>query len=101
MRNKDTSNQNIIPFVPHPYIEGEKYFIRTVTMYFTGLLKEIYPGELVFDNVTWICDTGRFSDAINSGIFNEQEKYGDGVIINRGSIIDIKAVGFDLPNFTK
>lgn len=95
------NTDNITPFVPHPYIEGEKYFIRTVTLYFTGILKEIYPGELVFDTVTWIAETGRFGEAIQSGIFNEQESYGDNVIINRGSIIDIKPVQFQLITITK
>ena len=73
----------------YPYEIGENYFIRTVTHYFTGALLWVGNQELLLENVSWIADTGRFSNALKEGNLNEIEPYPEGhVIIGRGSIID-------------
>ena len=72
-----------------PYEIGQNYFIRTVTNYFTGTLLWVGNQELLLDNVSWIADTGRFSNALKEGKLNEVEPFPEGhVIIGRGSIID-------------
>lgn len=70
-----------------PFQVGKKYFIHTVTLYYTGELKEIYPDALVLDNAAWIPDTGRFYDFLKNGKPNEVEPFLDPVIIPTGSII--------------
>ena len=79
-----------------PWKCGKKYLIRTVTMTVTGKLVRVYPHELVLETAAWIADTGRFSDAVRTGTFDEIEPFPlkEVVIIGRGSIID--AVG--IPN---
>lgn len=73
----------------NPYKIGEKYLIRTVTLYYVGILVEVYEKELVLKDVAWIPDTGRFADCLKSGNANEIEPYQDGnVIIGRGAIVD-------------
>lgn len=73
-----------------PYKIGEKYFIRTVTHYYTGLLTRVTPRELVLREAAWIADSGRFMDAIEKGSLNEVEPFpaDEDVIIGRGSVID-------------
>ena len=78
----------------HPYKIGEKYFIRTVTHHYTGKLVEVYEDELVMEDVAWIADDGRFSEALEKKEFEEVEPYPDGqVIIGRGAILDCFAIG--------
>jgi hypothetical protein len=73
----------------HPFKIGKTYLIRTVTMIDTGILKAVYPNELVLTDAAWIADTGRFSDALKKAEFSEVEPFMDGeVIIGRASIID-------------
>jgi len=73
----------------YPYEIGQNYFIRTVTHYFTGTLLWVGRQELLLENVSWIADTGRFSNALKDGKLNEVEPYPEGhVVIGRGSIVD-------------
>mgnify|MGYP003335140602 FL=1 len=81
------------PAQSHPYIVGENYLIRTVTMTLTGKLIGVGAKELVLESAAWIADTGRFSQSIadpKASLFNEVEPFPDGkqVIVGRGSIID-------------
>lgn len=82
----------------HPYKIGKGYFIRTVTHHYTGRLIRVLPQELVLEDVAWIADDGRFSEALKTGEFNEVEPYPDGeVIIGRGSILDAFQINSKLP----
>jgi|SRR3990167_2204441 len=81
----------------YPYEIGKNYFIRTVTNYFTGTLLWVGPMELLLENVSWIADTGRFSNALREGKLNEIEPYPEGpVIIGRGAVIDATHWNFDI-----
>lgn len=74
---------------PHPYKIGAKYFIRTVTMSHTGRLVEVGDKELVLEDAAWIADSGRFTQAIEKGDFNEVEMFPKGrVLIGRGALVD-------------
>lgn len=83
----------------HPYIVGEKYFVRTVTHHYTGRLKAVYAGELVFSDAAWIADDGRFSETLVSGDHAEIEPFPAGVdvIVSRGAICDCSIYQPDLP----
>jgi len=82
---------------------GKKYFIRTVTHYFTGTVVDITDKELVIVDACWIADTGRYSEALSKGEFAEMEPYPDGlrVILNRESFIDASEWHHDLPRTMK
>ena len=80
---------------------GEKYLIRTVTLYYTGRLVEITPHELVLEDAAWIADTGRFAEAIKTGEFREVEPYAKRVLVNRGGVIDATIWHHELPRETK
>ena len=86
----------------HPYQIGEKYFIRTVTYFFTGYLEAVFEHELVINNAAWIADTGRFSQMLENGEMSEVEPYPNGpVVIGRGAIIDASVIDFDVPRLQK
>jgi glutamate synthase domain-containing protein 2 len=59
------------------FIIGEKVFIRTVTMHFTGRIKAILQttgvGFLLLEDAAWIASDGRFTQAINEGKLDEVE----------------------------
>ena len=73
----------------HPLTLNTNYFIRTVTLYYTGRLKEIVGDWLVLEDATWIADTGRFHDFLKDGLCNEYESFVSSVRIPIGSIIDV------------
>lgn len=76
---------------------GEKYLIRTVTMTYTGRVVEINDFNLVLDNAAWIADTGRFSEALSTGVLNEVEPYPSRCNVSLQSIIDFSPWSHDLP----
>jgi hypothetical protein len=84
-----------------PFKIGEKYFIRTVTHYYTGYLLDIVGKFIILDDCCWIADTGRFMQAVKGGDFNEIEPMGNSVIVNSDSIIDAVIANFQLPNSQK
>jgi hypothetical protein len=75
----------------NPFTVGDTWFIRTVTMHLVGELKTVGQQELVLKGgtVMWVADSGRFTNAIAKGSFNETEVYGDqDVVVGRGAIVD-------------
>ena len=91
-----------VPSPEHPYRVGKNYFIRTVTLYYTGRLTRVTAQELVLEDAAWIADTGRFSKALEEGELNEVEPFPVGdVIIGRGAVIDAVLWGTDLPRKVK
>lgn len=81
----------------HPYTVGQNYIIRTVTMYYTGRLDAVYPGELVLSDAAWIADTGRWSAALATGKFSEVEPYPNECIVSRAAIVDVAPWPHPLP----
>lgn len=73
-----------------PYVIGAKYIIRTVTMYWVGVLAMIYDQELVLQKGTaaFVKCMSSFEDAKN-GKFESCESVDEAVIIGRSSIIDV------------
>jgi len=92
MKNSDTSEAWKI---------GQAYFIRTVTMYLTGRLVKLTAQELVLEEAAWIADTGRFSEAMKTGKFDEVEPFHGPVIVGRGSIVDAQEWSLILPKEMK
>lgn len=74
-----------------PLSVGDRVFIRTVTLYYTGQIKQIIGQWLVLSEASWIADTGRFHDFLREGKCNEYESFIDDVKIPMGSVIDVTA----------
>jgi hypothetical protein len=86
----------------HPWVIGENYFIRTVTMAQTGKLVAVHAQELVLVDAAWIADTGRFAQAVKDADFAEIEPFPDKVhvIVGRAAIIDAVRIS-NLPRSQK
>ena len=82
--------------VSWPISVGENYFIRTITLYYTGKIKSIHSDAIVLSDAAWVADTGRFYDFLKTGKPNEVEPFVSDVIIPMGSIIDITGWAHEL-----
>ena len=80
---------------------GKCYLLRTVTYFYTGRITSITDTDIVLEDAAWIADTGRFHDALKTGIFHEVEPFVDHVIVLRGTIVDATVWKFDLPRVQK
>ena len=84
-----------------PFEIGGKYFFRTVTYFATGEVEDIKGNFLVLKRAAWIADTGRFSNALATGVLNEVEPVEVPMYLNMNSITDAFVWSFDLPNKQK
>lgn len=75
---------------------GSKVMVRTVTHIDTGIVVACDGGAVVLSSAAWIADTGRWTQAIESGFAEggEIEPYPADrhVIINLGSVIDATTI---------
>lgn len=64
--------------------------IRTVTHYYTGIVKKITSSDILLSEAAWIADTGQFSKALKEGFGSsaEIEPYPDTCIVMRGAMVD-------------
>lgn len=69
----------------------EKTFIRTVTYHFTGEIVRETDTEVVLTKAAWVADSGRFMQAMATGVFLEVEPYPDAfeVVVFKGAITDM------------
>lgn len=84
-----------------PFEVGKPYFIRTVTYFATGRVKSIVGQFLVLEEAAWIADTGRFSNAMASGVMSEVEPVDGEMFINTASITDAFPFNHKLPREQK
>lgn len=80
---------------------GADVFIRTISMYYTGRIAEITPDSVILEDAAWIADTGRFSNALKTGVLCEVEPYHAPVCVNRAHILDVTTWGHALPREVK
>lgn len=71
-----------------PFEIGKSYFIRTATYHCLGKVKNIIGKFLTLDTASWIADSGRFMDFLDSGLANEVEPVHCDMFINTDSICD-------------
>lgn len=102
---KRLSERKIEPVAPGERVlkVGRQVFIRTVTHHYTGLITLIEPDAVVLTKAAWIPDDGRFSSALESGVFEEVEPYPEAVTVevSRGAILDVSEWRHRLPREQK
>ena len=84
-----------------PFVVGNAYLIRTVTMILTGRVHGVVGQFLVLTDAAWIADTGRFSDVLKTGNPNEVEPADGPVFVGLGSVIDAYQWSKPLPRIQK
>lgn len=67
---------------------GKDYCVRTVTMIYIGVLKNLNGQELLLEDVAWVPDTSRWNEFVRGKEPHEMEPYENDVIISRGAILD-------------
>jgi len=83
----------------HPFEVGKKYFFRTVTYHLIGEVEEIVGDFLKFkkETISWVADSGRFMEAIDSGQLKEVEPVKVSGGINTNAITDYFEWEHELP----
>jgi hypothetical protein len=99
-KTKPASKTAMLP--KPPYEIGKCYLIRTVTYFSVGRLVGVHPTELVLADASWVADTGRFNQALASGVLNEVEPIPGGhLIVGRGAVVDAMFWNHALPAAVK
>ncbi len=82
---------------------GEKYIIRTVTMYYVGVVISESDRFVQLDKAAWVADTGRWSKALETGELSEVEMFHKKSFpkVQIASIVDFSIWQHDLPDQTK
>ena len=72
-----------------PFVVGQAYLIRTVTMCLTGRVIGVVGQFLIISEAAWIADTGRFNECLSKGTASEVEPANGNVFVGLGGIIDV------------
>lgn len=77
--------------IPTPIRIGQAYFIRTGTFHDIGVVEAIIGDMLVLKEgtVSWVADSGRFTQAINDGVLEDVEPVNVRVFVALNSIVDM------------
>ena len=86
-----------------PFETGRSYFIRTVTYHIVGRVARIVGNFVEFDEntISWIADSGRFTQAINDGNLDEVEPVDVKGGVSLGAIVDYFEWKHELPRTQK
>lgn len=84
-----------------PFAIGSTWLIRTVTNYRVGRIAAVYEHEIVLSESSWVCDTGRYHDALRTGTLTEVEPSTGVCVVGRGSIVDADEWKHPLPREQK
>ena len=95
----------VTPAQPNDYASliGKNMIVRTVTMIYTGRLKRVTLNDLVLVDCSWIPETDRYMQFVETGSVKECEPYPEGreVFINRGALLDMCELREALPRSQK
>ena len=80
---------------------GKSYLVRTVTYHLLGKLLHVTDTELVFTEASWLASSGRFNEALKTGMVNEVEPFINDVIVGRSALIDATIWDHKLPTAVK
>lgn len=72
-------------------VVGQDVFIRTVTYFYVGEVTGVTADWIHLTGAAWVADTGRFAQALATGVMHEVEPYpppGE-VSVARGAIVDV------------
>lgn len=86
--------------VRHPFVPGNRVFIRTVTYHSTGEVVGVVDGFVLLKDAAWVADSGRFSETIKTGALNEVEPVEE-MYVALGSVVDVFPWEHELPRTRK
>lgn len=85
------------------YPVGKNVIVRTITMIYTGHLRQVTNSDFVLTECSWIPDTDRYMTFVADGKVKECEPYPEDLLvyINRGSLLDMCELKSSLPRSQK
>ena len=86
-----TLPENVLVCTINHYSLPENVLICTITHYYVGLRVDDKSSDfMILKNATWVVNTGRLSECLNSGKLAEVETPKDGIVwINKAAIVSI------------
>jgi len=84
--------------------KGNKVLIRTVSYFLTGEIVHMDDKFLLLKDSAWVADTGRFNEALKTGVLNEVEPvYTEDTLaeVSLGAIVDSFTWDHPLPREVK
>lgn len=95
--NTDQSDVSNIP-ESHSLVLGMPVIIRTISMYYTGIIQQMSGTDIVLTKASWIADTGDWEQCLNNGSLSESVQYPYDVLVNRAMIVDVTYWPHPLPS---
>ena len=89
------------PKNPRVIAVGNTVLIRTVTLYQTGRVVAVGDSWAVLEDAAWISSTGRFADALKTGVLDEVEPVAGPIEIGLGAVVDAFHWSHPLPREQK
>ena len=80
---------------------GAKVFVRAVTYHYIGYARGVEGGFLVLEDASWVADSGRWADALATGVLQEVEPYPGTAYVNMAAIVDCSEWTHPLPREQK
>ena len=81
---------------------GKNYLLLMAGTFYVGRLVAVDQYELVLEDAAWVADTGRFAEALATGVVSEVEPCTDGqALLGRGAMVAAFLWGHDLLRVTK
>jgi hypothetical protein len=80
--------------------KNKNVYVRTLTFHYTGHVVSGDEHSLVLEEAAWIADSGRFGEALLSGMLNEVEPFPAGLVYV-SAIVDVTEWRHELPRETR
>ncbi len=80
---------------------GTSIIVRTVTHYYTGKLVAADDKFLLLEDAAWVADTGRWAEALRTGVLSEIEPYPGRCWVAVGAVNDFSPWAHPLPREVK
>lgn len=83
--------------------KNKSYFLRTVTYHLVGKCVSANAREIVLTAASWVADSGRYHQAMTTGVLSEVEPYPpkSRILVNRSALIDAVEWSHPLPTVQK
>lgn len=80
---------------------GDAVFIRAAVYHYTGRVTSIADGAVTLSDAAWIADSGKWNEALSTGVLDEIEPEPNGVTVPLDAVLDWRPWTHTLPSEPK